>query len=284
MCKKGKKHVLRFCFLIGLTVLTLFSGAARGEDLIKIGGVGSALGAMKLIAAAFEKSHPGIKVQVLPSLGSSGGIKAVLQGALDIGLSGRLLKDDEKGEGAVAIEFARTPFIFITTKDIQKAGLTTQELEKIYGGQIQKWPDGTRIRLVLRPEGDSDTNILKGLSPGMSQAVKSALARKGMAFAVTDQENVKKMEKMPGAFGLSTLTQIITENAPFKILSFNGVKPNVKALADGSYPLFKPLFLVTVPAKTPPTARQFIAFVQSPAGRKILANSGNLSVEGKSGL
>ena len=49
-------------------------------ETVKIGGTGFALGVMKMLAESFEKQYPGVKIQVFPSLGSSGGIKAVLQG------------------------------------------------------------------------------------------------------------------------------------------------------------------------------------------------------------
>lgn len=255
--------------------------SAQAEQAIKIGGVGSALGAMKLLAAAFEKAEKDIKVQVLPSLGSTGGIKAVAQGAVDIGLSGRALKDEEKAQGVVLTYYAKSPFIFVTTPDIKKSNFTMKELEDLYGGKMETWPDGARIRLLMRTVGESDTIILKAISPRMNEAIDSALVRPGMMFVLTDQENIQTLAKIRGAFGVSTLTQTITEKPPVKILSYNGVKPGVKALADGSYPLYKPFYLATMPNNLSEPARKFIAFMHSPAGRKILAKSGNLLVKGK---
>ena len=69
-----------------LLIVMLLPSAAFGEQVLKIGGVGCVLGSMKILAAAFEKSHPGVKVKVLPSLGTSGSLKAVHQGAIDIGI------------------------------------------------------------------------------------------------------------------------------------------------------------------------------------------------------
>jgi phosphate transport system substrate-binding protein len=43
--------------------------------------------------------------------------------------------------------------------------------------------------------------------------------------------------------------------------------------ASGIYPYYKRLFLVTG-AKRPAGVERFIAFVQSPEGRKILVNNG----------
>jgi phosphate transport system substrate-binding protein len=65
------------------------AGAAYAGEIVRVGGAGSGLGGMRLLAKAFEAGHPGTKVQVFSSLGSSGGIKALLVGSLDLAVSGR---------------------------------------------------------------------------------------------------------------------------------------------------------------------------------------------------
>lgn len=252
----------------------LFPALATAETVIKIGGSGGALGSMKRLAEAFMRSHPGVKIQVLSSLGSSGGIKALMAGVLDLAVSGRPLKDDEKAKGGTEIQYARTPLVFVVHSKVAGSAVTTHELEQIYGGQMPDWPDGSRIRLVIRPEGDSDTQLLRGISPAMDQAVKSAIGKAGMNFAVTDQDSIDMVTKVPGSLGAATLSQIMTERPPVKVLAYNGVKPVVKAMAKGRYPLSKPLYLITM-NKSAAAAREFAAFVRSPAGKRILANSGN---------
>jgi phosphate transport system substrate-binding protein len=66
------------------------------------------------------------------------------------------------------------------------------------------------------------------------------------------------------------------------ILSFNGVKPSARGLGDGVYPFFKSIYLVTMP-KTPKAARQFIEFICSKEGRKIMQKYENLVVEARYG-
>ncbi len=260
----------------------VFPAVISASEVIKLGGVGSALGTMRLLSAAFERSHTGIKTVVLPSLGSTGGIKAAASGAIDIGLSGRPLNDEERSQGVIETEYARSSFVFVTYKNNSVSGLTTGELIDIYKGKRQMWPDGRRIRLVLRPVSDVDTKIVSNISPAMGQAVKIALSRPGMIMAITNQESDETVEKTPGAIGASTLTQIISEKRSLKILSFNGVEPSLKNLAQGSYPLVKRFFVVTKPA-LPPSAQKFIDFIRSREGRKILEDNGNIAVTGTQG-
>lgn len=265
--------------LFTLMVSIASSSAVHAENTVRVGGAGAGLGTIKKLADAFEKTYPGTKITVMPSLGSSGGIKALLHGALDVAISGRALKEDELQKGAVASEFASTPFIFAVHKNVPKTDITVSELEKIYYGRQLKWPDGSLIRLVLRPTGDTDTTIVKGISKEMEHAVKAANSRPDMIIAVTDQEAADAVAKIPGAIGTTTLAQTRTETHPLKVLSFNGVPPTIESFASGRYPLTKPLYLVTTRNTSAP-ARQFIRFISSPKGRSILAQSGTMPAAG----
>lgn len=271
-------------FVLPLVMLIPPAAAGAGDDgKIRIGGSGGALGAMKTIAAAFKKTNPRADVVVLPSLGTSGGIKAVIAGSLDIGLSSRPLKDTERAQGAVAVEYGRTPFVFVAAPKVVVSNITLRELIDIYAGKTGAWLDGKPLRLVLRPEGDSDTKMLRRMSPAMDAAVTAAHARAGMIFAVTAQESMNAVEKVPGALGVATLDQIISEKRAVKLLSFEGVTPSPGAIAGGKYPYFKPAYMITGPKPSRP-AREFIAFVRSRAGQEILARSGYLVVTAAAGV
>ena len=113
----------------------------------------------------------------------------------------------------------------------------------------------------------------------MEQGVNASNVRPNMIMAVTDQEAVDMVVKVPGALTGSTLAQIETEKEPVKVLSFNGIRPTPGALANGSYPLSKPLSLVST-AKTSAAALQFVRFARSAMGREILAKSGVLPTAG----
>ncbi len=253
--------------------------AAEKGDVVRIGGTGCALGGMKKLAQAFQKSHPGAVVTVAPSLGSDGGIKAVLTGALDLAVSARPLRDDEREKGAAAFEYAKTPFIFVTSHKGETYDLSLQRLASIYAGETKAWPDGTPIRVILRPAGDADTLMLRCLSPEMDRAVQSALSREGMVTAVTDQENADIIEKIRGGFGASTLAQVQSEQRPVRTLRVNGEAPGIATLTSGSYPFYKTLFAVTGPNVSTATMA-FISFLNSPAGRTILTRSGHLAPGG----
>jgi phosphate transport system substrate-binding protein len=275
---KQKKNIyLCVCFSVILLGFSITETAFA--KTVRIGGTGFGLGIMKIFAGQFEKSHPGAKIEVIPSLGSSGGIKALLNGVLDIAVSGRPLVGPELGKGIDTKELAKSPFIFIANKNVAKAGVTEQELKNIFSGETLAWPDGSRIRLVLRPERDIVTKMVKRISLGMNQAVTLAMSREGLIHAITDQESVEIVESIPGALASSTLIQVYSEKRQVKILAFNGAIPSAKTFDDGSYPLSLSLYLV-VPHKVQGTAQKFIEFIYTEEGRNILMKNGGMPAMG----
>ena len=87
---------LAFVSLLGCLAV---STPCKAGETIRIGGTGSALAAMRILGAEFQKRDPEINVEVLVSLGTLGGIEALAEGAIDIGLAARGLKPEELAKG-----------------------------------------------------------------------------------------------------------------------------------------------------------------------------------------
>ena len=265
-------------FLAGFGAALALAAVGAHADSIKIGGTGTGLGTMKLLVQEFKKSRPDAQLVVTSSLGSTGAIRAVLAGAVDIGISSRPVTAEENRQGASARAYARTPFVIATGAKNDSAGLTLDELVQIYSGKVTRWPDGSPIRLVVRPDSDADTIVMRAFSAEMSGAITAALARKGLRMADTDQDNADALEKLPGSLGTATLTQIMAESRAIRPLTLDGVAPTLQSLAAGRYRYFKTLHLVT--GRNPsPLARDFVAYIRSPAGQAVLAGSGNLAIQ-----
>ncbi len=267
---------LLLCSVLLLALLFPRGAAARKATTITIGGTGCALGTMRVLAKAYQRSHHGVSIRIVPSLGSGGGIRALLAGAIDIALSARPLTRAEEAAGATAYEYGRTPFVFATANPAHAVSLSPARVVAIYAGEARQWPDKTPIRLILRPETDTDTALLEEMSPEMDTAVRAAFGREGLLTAATDQDNAALLMKIPGAFGALTLAQIISEKRQLHPIPLGGVRPDRTTIADGSYPYAKALFAVTGPRVSGAT-RRFIAFLASRDGRAILARIGYLT-------
>lgn len=263
-----------------VTLLVLAGTQASGGTLVplRIGGSGSPSASITTIARAFEKSHRNVKIEILPGLGSAGGVRALAAGQVQVALISRRLTDEERKQGLVAVNYARTPFVFATSRATRISSITLEEAASIYSGRKTTWPDGTLIRLVLRPEVDSDTALLRSLSPAIDEAVKKAFTRPGMLIAITDVDAADALERLPGSFGTTTMSIVIAQGRPIKVLALDGTFPSLKGLADGSYPYPKPFYLVTS-AQASPLVKEFVAFLRSSQGIKLLTASGHLVVD-----
>ena len=252
---------------------------ASAADIL-VGGTGAANGTLQALGAEYAKTHSGTRLKVLPSLGSSGGIKALLSEKIAIAVAGRPLSESERNAGLVEREFARTPLVIAVSIKNSVAHLTLDEIAALYTGRTTHWADGTPVRPVLRPADDSDTTILKTLSPAVAHAADAALARDGMLVAITDTDSADALERLPGAFGTASLSTLVSEKRALKAVTIAGREPSVKALSENRYPWHKAVYLVT--RETVPTeVADFLKFVRTPAAQAVLRASGNLPAGSK---
>ncbi len=261
------------------TVFCLLFPVGSFAATLKIGGTGAALGTMRILADEFVRLRPDISVEIPDSLGSGGGIKAVLAGALDIALSSRQLKPKERDAGAGATLYATTPFVLVTpvNESNPAPGLSSQELVKAFSGDVVHWKDGTRILIILRNKKDTSTKILIAAFDGMDAALARARAIPGIPVAFTEQDNMDLAETLPGALTTASLTAILSEERSLAPIAIDGVAPTLENLATSAYKISKSFYLVTGP-ETGGTALEFIRFVRSAEGAAILRTTGNLAV------
>jgi phosphate transport system substrate-binding protein len=253
---------------------------AEAQVTVRIGGTGAALGGMRLLAQAYTKAHPDTRIVILPSLGSHGGVKALLAGKIDLALSVEPPNGSAQAAQLVTREYARTPLVFATHRDTPAGGITLEQLARAYTGSMTAWSDGTRLRLIKRPAVDTDTRILRAMSTDLDKAVEAATWREDLLTATTDQDNAAALEEIRGSLGLITLAQMLSERRQLKPLAVDGAEGTLEALREGKYPYAKNFFIIARPSPAPEVAA-FLQFVDSTEGRQILTQSGHLPGAGR---
>ncbi len=106
---------------------------------IKVAGSTSVAPLMEKIQEAYKDLNPNVTFEMQAN-GSSQGIKAAIEGTYDIGMSSRNLKDDEKSklnEHTLAID----GIAVIINKTNPKTDLSSENITKIYTGEITKWSE-----------------------------------------------------------------------------------------------------------------------------------------------
>ena len=258
-----------------LCLLFAAGQAACADEVLRVSGTGSGTGGMKLVATAFMAANPGVRVEVLRAMGSSGGINALIDGLLEVGVSNRLPNANELAKAPlVSIEYARTPFIVAVHRDLGVTAITSTQLAGLYAEGAVNFPNGKRARPVLRLSDATDTQLLQSFSPEVAAALDAVAKRRGMLNANTDTEAADLAETTAGAFTANTLALIESEKRALVALTVDGKVPSVANLANGSYPYFKSLFVIVGP-KSGANAQKFVAFIQSTAGRELLSTHGH---------
>lgn len=260
---------------IGTVLLLSSAGHAFAEEM-KVGGTGAAHGLMERLGEAFGASHPGDQVAVVPGLGSSGGIAALAEGVLQVAVSGRDLKPEEKAKGLESAPFVETLFLFVTSHP-KRQRLTRADVVAIYEGTLSKWPDGKEIRPILRPRSDAAAAFVVASFEGMPSAMEKTRQRADVPIAATDQDNLDAAEKTPNSFAGMTLLQFTTETPRLRAIALDGVEASVEAMESGAYPLKMRLRIVTR-AEPSPLARRFLDFLRSPDADRIIRESGAVTV------
>jgi phosphate transport system substrate-binding protein len=251
------------------SLLFFWSRPAQTREVVRIGGTGAAVGGLQALAKAYARHHPAETILILPSMGSSGGIRAVIDNRVDLACSARALNPNEQAPGLALIPWATTAFVFATHADTPPESLSLAELEAIYAGQRATWKDGRPVRLVLRPKADTSHAYLSGFTPGMKDALEKAHAIPGVCVGITDQEALLRLEQTPGSFGTTVLGLVVSEGRQVQVLPVGGVHPE-----DPAYPFCLTLSFVYRPQECSPTARSFLAFTRSKEGRRLLARAG----------
>jgi len=261
-------------------VVALFAWFAvpSEADTLKVGGTGSSGPLVELLFDAFRRTAPEARLDLVqPPLGSGGALKALAGGRIDLAIAGRPLKPEEATGCGRHFGFAATPFILATNGGSLPDGLPLATLADIYSGTFTQWADGSPIRLVLRAPFESDTLLLKSLSPAMARGVEAAAARPGMALGQDDLETLRMLTTTPGSLGPTTLGLLTTAGARLTTFGIDNRTPNIAALETGAYPWRKEL-TVALPKAPLPLAEQFADFLRSEEAQAVLRRNDYLPI------
>lgn len=265
---RGGVPVLAFLALLALSVPAA-AGPAPGATLV-FAGSGTNLPIVRVLARAFEKRHPGVRIEVPASIGSTSGIRAAADGAIAIGLISRPLKESEKGLGLDVVTYARTPLVIGVHPAVAEDDVSYAEIVDIYRGKKNRWKDGSGIIVLTREPGDSTIEVMDRGVPGFRAAYDESQQAKRWTVLLKDLEMDEVLAKTPYAIGFSDLGALTVERHRIKPLRVNGVAPTLANVQGGKYPLVKPLMFTFHREKLPPAAKEFLAFVRSKEGARLM--------------
>ncbi len=283
-----RKHL----YVIALMVVVLlgFSGFSRGKEApvsktqakvetLIIAGSGSNIPITGRLLEQYNKKF-GEKFELSDSIGSSGAIKAVREGAIELGLISRPIKDEEKGEDLKQIAYAQIGVIIGVNPDVPDNDISYRELVEIYLGKKTSWQNGNMIVVLMREPGDSTNMLLEEKVPGFREVLKDSFKELRWQVYYTDEEETRGIAKTSSSIGFTDTGRFSVFKPNIKPLKVNGLAPTLQNVQSGRYSLFKTLYFVY---KEPLSSRakKFFDFVFSEEGMRIIETSGGIPIRGK---
>ncbi len=256
---------LVFVIAVSLTLLSGCGGNSQGRLVLTGSSTIAPLAAE--IGKRFEASHPDVRIDVQTG-GSSRGIADVLEGAADIGMVSRALKDSEQQLHGFAV--ARDGICLITHADNPVRSLSRDQVVDIYTGAIQSWAEvggpEAPITVVTKAEGRSTLELfLKHFSLRVSEIQPDVVIGDNEQGIKTVAGNVHAVAYV----SIGTAEYDAAHAVPIKLLAMDGVVPSTEAVRGSTFPIVRPLTLVTREAPTG-LAQEFIDFARSEAVRDLV--------------
>lgn len=256
--------------ILAAAALTLIPAQLSAKEKLQVVGSSTIMPIAKEASKAFAKKTK--KIVIVKGGGSSFGVKHALADK-GLGMASRSLKGKETAKGAVGSVIGQDGIALAVNVDNKVKNLTKEQITKIFAGEITNWKevgghDGA-IEL-LGPNKDHGTHgafvsIMK-LKGKLAKSFKGFKAHRQTMF------NVQKKKNAIGWMPLGNFQQFVVHKKQFKAnaIVVDGVEPVVANVTNGTYPIVRPLNLVT---KGQPTglAKEFIDFILSPEGQELIA-------------
>lgn len=107
---------------------------------VTVAGSSSVTPVMEKLAEAYQALNPDVTIEVNQS-DSTTGVTSAIEGACDLGMASRELKDSETSEGAQATVIATDGIAVIVNPESAVEDLTADQVKQIFTGEITSWSE-----------------------------------------------------------------------------------------------------------------------------------------------
>ena len=238
---------------------------------VATGGSTSMKNVIAALTEGFAEVEPGVTVSYDPT-GSGAGITGATDKTLDIGLSSRALKDDEKND-VDGTTVALDGIAIVVNKASKVADLTVDQLKQMFTGEITNWKDvggdDGEIVLVGREAGS-------GTRDGFESIVDVKDSCKYAQELTATGAVISAVEANPLAVGYASLSAVGDTVA---MVTVEGVECSEDTVKDGSYKIQRPFVFVTNKSVTlSEQAQAFVDFATSKDAADLIRTAGAVPV------
>ena len=250
---------------------TTSSTAAALSGNVATGGSTSMKNVIAALTEGFAEVEPGVTVSYDPT-GSGAGITGATDKTLDIGLSSRALKDDEKAD-VDGTTIALDGIAIIVNNASKVEDLTVDQLKQMFTGEITNWSevggDDGEIVLIGREAGS-------GTRDGFESIVDVKDSCKYAQELTATGAVISAVEANPLAIGYASLSAV---GDTVKMVTVGGVECSEDTVKDGSYEVQRPFVFVTNKSVTlSEQAQAFFDFATSADAADLIRTAGAVPV------
>ena len=229
---------------------------------------------MAELAKAYEKKT-GIKV-TLNGGGATKGIRDAAAGKIDIGGACRpTIEGHPEERNAYQVPVAWDALAVIVNSKNPVQTITLKQLQDVYLGRIKNW------KQLGGPNAPIELYIRRGKISGGGRTLRALVFANfaqefpGAKYIVRSSGPLEKgVEENPLAIGTTGISS--AKRRKVKILSLNGKYPSYENIKNGSYILYRPLYLVTKGYNADKKVKAFISFALSREGRAVIRRAGSV--------
>ena len=247
------------------------STAAALSGNVATGGSTSMKNVIAALTEGFAEVEPGVTVSYDPT-GSGAGITGATDKTLDIGLSSRALKDDEKAD-VDGTTIALDGIAIIVNNASKVEDLTVDQLKQMFTGEITNWSevggDDGEIVLIGREAGS-------GTRDGFESIVDVKDSCKYAQELTATGAVISAVEANPLAIGYASLSAV---GDTVKMVTVGGVECSEETVKDGSYEVQRPFgFVTNKSVALSEQAQAFFDFATSADAADLIRTAGAVPV------
>lgn len=262
--------------MVGATFVGCGSSEGANSDSnvasISISGSTSVGPLMEKVQEKYEENNS--VILEIQQNGSGAGIKDVISGISEIGMSSRELKDEEKNS-VEATTVAYDGIALLVNPENKVKNISLEDVKNVYTGKITNWKElggeDAPIVVISREEGSGTRDAFQEIVGYKSEELtKEATISDGSGAVKTTVAGNKN------AIGFASFEYI---DNTVKALNVNDVEPTADNVKGGQYKISRPFLLVTKSDSVTENGQKLIDYVLSPEGQQIVADNKLITVE-----
>lgn len=248
-------------------------GTNEGSTTYKVSIIGST--SVQAVAGplseAFEDKYPGSSAEVQGG-GSTVGVTQATDGAADIGMASRNLKDSEKGKGLLEYKIAVDGIAVVVHPSNTLTSLTTEQVQDLFSGAITNWSElggsDNPVVVVSREEGSGTRGAVEEILDLEDKVLQTIVSDSTGAVKATVAGNANAIGYISAGSMDSTVKSMVID----------GVECTNENIKSGTYSVSRPFLMLTL-GEPNENAKAFLDFVFSKEGQDIVENEGYVRVD-----